>query len=57
MFSARTHYDVLDLEKDCSIDDVRKSFTKLSKMVNMLESRAKMMRFHYIQRSHLNQSI
>lgn len=36
MYSRRTHYDVLKLKKSCSSDEVRESFTKLSKMVNSL---------------------
>lgn len=39
MYSRRTHYDVLRLKKNCSSDEVRQSFTKLSKMVNIHPAR------------------
>lgn len=34
LFATRaTHYDTLKVKKDCTSDEIRKSFTKLSKMV------------------------
>lgn len=36
-FATRTtHYDTLKVKKDCTSDEIRKSFTKLSKMVKFL---------------------
>lgn len=35
MYSKRSHYDVLNVRKNCSTDDIRLSFAKLSKKVNI----------------------
>lgn len=35
MYSKRNHYDVLNLKQNCTTDDVRQSFAKLSKQVNI----------------------